>query len=170
MRTSSVFRRSLFGLAVLAGLLLGACVPQTAPPEMPPPAGQPSPPGPPADSVRAALDAARARWDAAGIVDYAFVYEEVCFCLPEDRGPFAITVRDGAVASATYQGEPANARRTYPTVDSLFATVEDALDRGAESVRVTFDPVLGYPAEASIDYEAMVADEELGFRVSDLTR
>ena len=34
-------------------------------------------------------------------------------------------------------------------------------------MRVTYHPVLGFPAELFIDYERMTADEELGMRITE---
>ena len=150
-------------LAALAALPLAACVsPLTAE----------GPVGPAAatDSTEAALEAAHARWQAAGPAAYEFVYEASCFCPPEYRGPFTLTVRDGAVREAYYAGravDPTDPR--YPTVDQLFAQLAEAFDREAESVRVAYDEALGYPATAYVDYEALMADEELSFTIRRLT-
>ncbi|HLT47333.1 MAG TPA: DUF6174 domain-containing protein [Rubricoccaceae bacterium] len=153
---------SLLTGVLLTPLLSGCTSPRAV-------AGPDGPPAP-GDTTRAALDAARARWEAAGLDDYRFVYQVTCFCPEEARGPFALTVRDGVVVEALFQGramDPADPR--FATVDALFETLAEAFDRGAASVRVTYDAALGYPAEAYVDYETMVADEELGFAVRDLT-
>lgn len=124
---------------------------------------------PAADTTRAALDAARARWQAAGLDDYRFVYEVSCFCPEDFRGPFTLTVRDGAVTEAVFQGrpmDPTDAR--FKTVAALLEVVGAAFDRGAASVRVTYDEAFGYPVAASIDYEARAADDEMTFWVRDL--
>ncbi len=160
--------RLAFLLTLLAGVLVStsACVAPRLP------ADDSVGVGPGADSTRAALDAARARWQAAGLDGYRFVYELSCFCPEEARGPFTITVRDGAVEEALYNGRPMNPadERLYPSVDALFDTLAEAFDRDAETVRVTYDAALGYPTEAYVDYEAMMADEELRFSVRDLER
>lgn len=128
-------------------------------------------PGEPDDATTPeALDAARARWHGAGLDDYRFVYGVSCFCPEDVRGPFTITVRDGAVAEVLYQGralDPADPR--HPTLDALFETLAEAFDRDAASVRARYDDGLGFPASAYIDYEALAADEELGWSVSDFT-
>jgi hypothetical protein len=132
----------------------------------------PSPDGDAAggDTTRGALDAARARWDVAGLDDYRFTFGNSCFCPEDVRGPFAITVRDGAVAEVLFQGAAVAADpERHLTVDALFDRLEAAFDRGADLVQVTYDADLGYPVSAYVDYEAMATDEEDRFEVSALT-
>ena len=53
----------------------------------------------------------------------------------------------------------------YVTIDELFNTIQEAIDGKASQIIVTYDPEVGYPTEASIDYDARIADEEYGFIV-----
>jgi hypothetical protein len=86
--------------------------------------------------------------------------------------PARITVRDGAVESATYvdDGQPvaASVLPTYQTIDELFEMIADAVARKAVTVDVTYDPDLHYPTHGYIDISEMIADEEQGFTASDL--
>jgi hypothetical protein len=160
--------RSALVLTLFAGLLAAAVVSGCAT-ARPPDVGDDPLAG--ADSTREALDAARARWQAAGLDDYRFTYSNSCFCPEDVRGPFTITVRDGVVREVLFQGGPvaADAQR-HPTVEALFDRLAEAFDRGADAVRVAYDEALGYPAAAYVDYEAMAADEEDRFEVRDLVR
>ena len=54
------------------------------------------------------------------------------------------------------------------TVGDLFDLLEEAYDRGAVTVNVTFDSEAGYPTELYIDYDQRMADEEIGYTVTDL--
>lgn len=114
------------------------------------------------------LTANRQRWDAQNIEDYRFTYARQCFCPPQERGPFEVTVRGGKVEAATYrgEGEPMDRPLTeYQTVEDLFALIADAYDRGAASVRASYDVATGQPTEVYIDYDEQMADEEVGFTV-----
>jgi hypothetical protein len=53
----------------------------------------------------------------------------------------------------------------YQTVEDLFAVLADAYDRGAASVRASYDAETGQPTEFFIDYDEQIADEEVGFTV-----
>jgi hypothetical protein len=117
------------------------------------------------------LENARA-WQAMGIDAYTFVFSRTCFCPVELFRPARITVRDGAVESATYvdDGQPvaASVLPTYQTIDELFEMIADAVARKAVTVDVTYDPDLHYPTQGYIDISEMIADEEQGFTASDL--
>jgi hypothetical protein len=119
-----------------------------------------------------ALDANRDRWAAAALADYRYTLREFCFCGPETLRPVVIEVRDGQVASATYEDdgtavvEPRLGQ--LRTVDGLFDVVQDAIDRDAHSLDASYDPTLGYPTSAQIDYIEFAVDEEYGFAASAL--
>ena len=51
----------------------------------------------------------------------------------------------------------------------MFGEIEKALDDGAFSVDATYDPELGYPTEYFIDVEELMADEEFGVVVLQLS-
>jgi hypothetical protein len=114
------------------------------------------------------LAANRQRWQAQNVENYRFTYTRQCFCPPQARGPFEVTVRDGKVESVIYQGEGEPMERPlaeYQTVEDLFAVLADAYDRGAASVRASYDAETGQPSEFFIDYDEQQADEEVGFTV-----
>lgn len=114
---------------------------------------------------------ARGRWERAGIEDYVFDYQHLCFCGPEELRLVTITVRAGEVASVAYvdTGQPTERPLAdFPTVDDLFEVIRDAIHRDAFSIAATYDEELGYPTGVSIDYRENVADEEMGFVVSAL--
>ncbi|WP_420454637.1 DUF6174 domain-containing protein [Rubrivirga sp.] len=114
------------------------------------------------------LDAARARWADAGLDAYAMTLQRICFCpSPDYTGPFAVVVRDGAVESVRLDGAAVDDERGA-TVADLFDLIDEAYEKGAAAVDVTYDPEMGYPTSVGIDYDARMADEEIAYRVSDL--
>ena len=112
----------------------------------------------------------RSRWDAAGIVDYEYMFRRACECTGSVTRPMRVEVRGGSVAGATYRdtGESATNATGYPTVDDLFDLIDDAIDRGAQGLTVAYDGSLGYPTEISIDYDVEVADDEITINASGL--
>lgn len=116
------------------------------------------------------LEAARQRWRDAAMDDYQMTLQRICFCpVPDYTGPFEVTVRDGDVSTVMLEGASVDAERGV-SVDALFALIDDAYERGAVEVALEFDPELGYPTSVGIDYDFQMADEEIGYRVSDLRR
>ena len=109
-------------------------------------------------------------WEASGIEDYAFVLQWACFCDAEMAGPALITVASGEVESATYtlDGQPVTkAFMGAYAFDGLFDFLQSAVDMPADSIEVSYDPSLGYPTNAYVDYYFGALDDEMGFTVSE---
>jgi len=115
------------------------------------------------------LAEARARWEGVGPESYEFAVLRSCFCPKEWRGPVRVAVSSGVAVDWTYVDEgtavPESLQPHFPTVAGLFDVLEDAYERQAETVRVTYDAETGAPVEIWIDYQSNVADEELGFTI-----
>lgn len=121
--------------------------------------------------IESALSTNRSRWSRQGPAAYTFRFERGCFCPEEIRGPFLVRVEDGVVRSATtLSGTPAtsHALPLILSVPGVFVLIEDAIDRRACSIRVVYDPALGYPTEVDVDYDQRLADEELYLRLAAL--
>lgn len=145
---------------------LAACSgpdPVVGPPTDEPASGPPTS-GTPGDPPRTFALAAE-RWADAGPDAYRMTLQRSCFCPPDWRGPFRVTVRDGAVVEATYEGEPIDVERVI-TAEALISLLRDAYTEGAERVDAAYDPEFGYPTQLYIDYSAQIADEEVGYEVS----
>lgn len=117
------------------------------------------------------LDSALQTWDVHGPSSYSFTWQKSCFCDAETTAPIRITVENGQITEAifleTEAPVPAGIRAQLLTVDGLFATVQDAVDRDADSIVVSYDPNAGFPVSIAIDYEVNAADEELSISVRD---
>lgn len=111
------------------------------------------------DGVRSNLEAARVRWEEAGVATYRYVFENDCAeCHPSARALHEVVVWAGA------SFDPGN---RAPSVEEMFAEIEQALDAD-QSVTVTFDPDLGYPTDLGIDLEARPVDGGTHWVVHDL--
>lgn len=131
-----------------------------------------SPLGPEGDRLEDALD----RWRSAGLTSYRYVYEAHCFCGPTATQPVAVVVVDGEVASITsvatgepvQPGAPGDPAEVL-TVEGLFGFLRDALEDEPASFSASYDPGLGYPRSAMVDFDVQVADEEFGFEARELS-
>ncbi|HEX2568471.1 MAG TPA: DUF6174 domain-containing protein [Polyangia bacterium] len=114
----------------------------------------------------------RALWARRNIVNYRFQLRQLCFC-PDSGKPFEIRVQDGVVVEVKNgtTGEMLDPSRFtyYPTIEGLFDKLQDAVERNAYQLQVTYDSTYGFPASASIDYDKRAVDEEYGFEVSAFT-
>jgi hypothetical protein len=120
-------------------------------------------------ALRAELRVRRERWAAQRILDYQLTLSRSCFCSPEGAGLVVLTVLEGEPVQWQYflSGDPIAPewRAVFPTVEGLFDFVEDAIDRGAESIEVRYDEDLGLPTTIRIDYRLAAVDEEIAYEV-----
>lgn len=125
--------------------------------------------GPDVDGLAEEVAQRRQTWEARRPGAYAFELERQCFCAVDARGPVRLTVEGSRVLTRVYSDSGTAVPDAYidlfPSVDGLFDILEDAIQRAAESVDVTWDPVTGAPSSFFIDYSRSIADEELGFRI-----
>ena len=158
---------------LLIVLLVAAC---TAPAEVSPspsatttPLPSPSATLDPRPARSAELEAAAARWTETGYLAYTFTLERHCFCLAAARGPWTVTVLGNAVTLFTADGQEADASLidgVPQTVEELFTFLRTQL--GADDFSVTYDSVTGAPLTISVDPSFMMADEEVGYTISEL--
>ena len=120
--------------------------------------------------AQADLDKHRALWEASRSEDYSFVLEPICFCPQNVLDPVRINVVDGSITSVTYvdsgKAPEHDGFGRYVTIDALFDTIQEGIDRNAAEVSVNYDPAFGFPTDANVDYEARRTDEEYRFTVS----
>lgn len=122
------------------------------------------------------------KWAAANVRNYTFTYERQCFCTAETRGPFVVTVANGQVASVrrlaggmTPDGQPmAGPEDTRPEnrlrIEDFFDLITGAHRDGVAEVRTAYDARLGFPTSIWIDRDEGIADEEIGYQISNLRR
>ena len=114
---------------------------------------------------RSELERQRAKWAQRHVTSYRLTYRRDCFCGTEFTTPTNIEVRAGDITTANYADRnepiPGYVQAGLPTVEALFAIIDDAIDRSADLIEVTYDPLLGYPRKIGIDYRFDRADDEV---------
>jgi len=117
------------------------------------------------------FEEARERWNDQNIDHYSFVLRPLCFC--GYTGPAQVTVDSGQIVSVVdgetgepITGDPLSLMRT---IDDLFVLLSEAWEEDAHVVQAEYDPGYGFPTDLWIDYKENVADEELGYQVSEFT-
>lgn len=120
-------------------------------------------------ALRTELAVQRAKWVEHRITYYQLTLRRSCFCGPGAAGTVLVNVFDRVPLEWHYflTGEPLSEdlQRLFPGIDGLFDFIEEAIDHGAESIVVRFDPDLGLPQEIFVDYRFAVADEEVAYAV-----
>src|SRR5512143_3413853 len=92
------------------------------------------------------LAANRAKWQRAGLVSYTYTLQQFCCCAFTQPVRLYV-VNDVVVRAIASPGDSAVSPQFFPTVDHLFAFIDDAIARRAAVLLVTYDPTLGYPVE-----------------------
>ena len=118
------------------------------------------------------LNDSKTKWASKNMKDYQYTFNWSCFCTPDYNKPVVISVRNGVLSAVKYADGSGPVDKTkYPnfrTIDGLFEFLQDAINRKAYRITVSYDAKLGYPTSASIDYDQRIADEEKSFKAEGL--
>lgn len=122
--------------------------------------------------IAAALRTNREQWTSQGTDSYQVRFQRSCFCGPDFRRAALLVVRGGEIASAAYADdgtavEPEFFSR-YETIEGLFDLIQEAIEKGAARIDVSYDEKYGYPTDLYIDWHEGMADEEQGFAMGEL--
>src|SRR3954468_5672999 len=106
--------------------------------------------------------------------DYTYQLTMQCFCA-FGGSPVEVTVAGGEVVRAVYVKSSSGPVATHagdPAPDSMWITINDIIakanDTSAARVTVDWPPGQDYPNSVQVDSHADVADDEVGFTVSDV--
>lgn len=127
-------------------------------------AGCADPTGPTAETQ---LQGAVAQWNQLGLTSYDLEIQRLCYC--GLAGRIRIEVRAGRLDAAHLVEQdlpiPPALLHNLPTVEGLFAIIQQAIDRPASRLRVRYDPATGAPITIIIDYDRRAIDDELSITV-----
>jgi hypothetical protein len=128
----------------------------------------------PAQTQQQQLNDSRSKWVSKNIKDYQYTFNWSCFCPPEHNKAVIISVKNGSLASIKYADGSGAVDKTkyanYRTIEGLFDFLQDAINRKAYRIDVSYDAALAYPTTASIDYDQRIADEEKSFKAEGLVK
>jgi hypothetical protein len=106
-------------------------------------------------------------WNEKKIVNYSFSFKRVCYCPLEYVGPHQIVVQNGKIS--TVNGAPYNAAERYGvmyTIPELLQVIKANIDRKPVKSILNFNPTYGYPTSVFFDFSEMIADEEIGYEIT----
>ena len=119
--------------------------------------------------IQAELNNNLSKWASKSVTDYQYTFRWSCFCTEDFVKPVIISVRNGMINTVVYVDSGNSVDEShfgrYRTVEELFDFIQDAIDEKAYEISVSYDPELGYPTSASIDYSKGIIDEEMAFTV-----
>ena len=124
------------------------------------------------DSVQAKLDENLKKWSSIKKTNYEYTFQLTCYCAQEITRPVRISVLEGEVEEVEYTGSGQQADITkfeyYLKTERLFKIIQDAIDRKAQRIDVSYHSEFGYPKSVYIDYKKSMIDDEIRFEVEDL--
>ncbi|MFM2401640.1 MAG: hypothetical protein RI950_1157 [Bacteroidota bacterium] len=106
-------------------------------------------------------------WNEKKIQNYSFSFKRVCFCPLEYVGPHQIVVQNGKITSVN--GAPYNPAERYGviyTIPELLQVIKANVDRKPVKQTLNFNPTYGYPTSVFFDFSEMIADEEIGYEIT----
>lgn len=116
------------------------------------------------------LQEARLKWARTAPASYSFVMELNCYCIATQ--PMRVVVEGGEVVSVRPVGSSqeldARLRTPFVPIPALFDRLAEWYGRHPHSARTAYHATLGYPIDVYFDFSENVADEEAGFRISDV--
>lgn len=127
---------------------------------------------PPEDPAAIDVATREAQWVQNQPARYRFTVERECYCPPEYRKPFTVTVENGLRSfsySRTFEQSTTGATPAPPepvAVDDLFRLLHNAA-RYADSLSVSFHSEFGYPEIIRVDWSDHRADDEQAFIIRD---
>jgi hypothetical protein len=106
-------------------------------------------------------------WNEKKIENYSFSFKRVCYCTLEYVGPNQIVVINGKIF--TVNGAPYNKEERYGvmyTIPELLQVIKANIDRKPVKQTLNFNPTYGYPTSVFFDFSEMIADEEIGYEIT----
>lgn len=107
------------------------------------------------------------KWEAFDFENYSFTLQITCFCIVDYTLPKTIVVRDNAVVSIGGRPFAELNDVSYRTIDEFFDYIRERQKENPVVETLDFDETYGYPSYIYFDISEMIADEEIGYTLSD---
>lgn len=107
------------------------------------------------------------KWNKLGITDYEFTLRVNCFCTSETVGPHKIVVKKNSILTVNGKPYDPNIHFSVKTIDQLFTYIQKTLAEKPVKKTLAFDAQYFFPNNIYFDISEMIADEEMGYIVTD---
>ena len=119
--------------------------------------------------VEMELSNAIKKWNNSNINSYSYILTVSCYCL--DTEPNKIEVIDNKITKVNSNlVTPEQLNNDYwnvKTFDELFNIIDEKLKDDPFIFTLKFDQTYGFPIDIYFDMDEMIADEEIGYTISD---
>ena len=108
------------------------------------------------------------KWEALDLNSYSFTLQISCFCTEETTRPKEIKVVNNQITLVNEIPYDPEDHWNVMTISQLFDEIENAEREEVFMLSVEYDTDKGFPNSVYIDREEMIADEEIGYTVTNL--
>ena len=107
-------------------------------------------------------------WNEKKIENYSFSFKRICFCTVEYVGPNQVVVQNGKVVTVNGVAYNSSNNRygVIPTIPELLLTIKSHIDKKPIKQILNFNPTYGYPTSVFFDFSEQMADDEIGYEVT----
>ena len=106
------------------------------------------------------------KWEALGIDSYSFTLQISCFCTEDTTRPKVVKVIDNQITLVNQMPYDPGDHWGVKTIPQFFDEIENAENENVFLLRVEYDQSKGFPNMIYIDRKEMIADEEIGYTIS----
>lgn len=107
------------------------------------------------------------KWNKLGITNYEYTLRVNCFCTQETVGPHKIVVKNNSIVSVNGIPYDPNTHFSVKTIEQLFTYIQKTLAEKPVQKTLSFDAQYFFPNNVYFDMSEMIADEEIGYIVTD---
>ncbi len=107
------------------------------------------------------------QWQKQAIDDYSFTLKITCFCVYEYTLPKTVLVRNNAVVSVDGIAIEELNDTSHRTFDGFFKYIRERQSENPVVEKLKFDSKYGFPTYIYFDISEMIADEEIGYTITD---
>jgi hypothetical protein len=107
------------------------------------------------------------KWKKQGITEYEFTLQISCFCVVDYTRPKSIVVKNNQIESVNGIAYADLEYETYMTFDDFFEYIKERQLENPVQENLEFDPTYGFPTYIYFDISELIADEEIGYTITD---
>lgn len=109
-------------------------------------------------------------WKNAAIHQYTYTLRVNCFCPVSVVGPHIIKVVADTIVSVNGLPYQPTVTGKLSTLAELFSFIRESDAKKPYQRKVQFNDVYGFPESVFYDFNQQIADEEIGYVVTDFTK
>jgi len=109
-------------------------------------------------------------WKKSATHQYTYTLRVNCFCPVSVVGPHIIKVVADTIVSVNGLPYQPTITGKLPTLPELFSFIRESDAKKPYQRKVQFNDVYGFPESVYYDFSQQIADEEIGYVVTDFTK